>query len=694
MSQSKGLNPEAARGKANELSGHLGSIDHLISELGATHRAALHPQSYGIDAGERTIAPWSVGRVLAAKGDLAAARSAAADLIRRVHEEVGTQVVASSNNVSIRGLLSGGGGGGNPKLSKKEMDAMVAIAEAMAGNRASEEDWARLQVFLEKYARDDDAMDDFFDALGGPNTAALLNTLNSRVGWSEDEDAMLLAFAQNIRLGLSTASADWSGPKADAFVDALFEDEASGITNESEPDGVKLNRSEMIAFLFSDADGAPMGEQFALSAAEYADAWEHDNDLQLLFNSYMSHAAGEALHLLEDPNEDHYSWVDVSGRILETLGEYPDSAMEFLSEPGRVDYWFGERNSSFDKFEGVTALWDGAQAATGGPLDPDGTDPVAAQAQAETTSALMAALADNPAFTTENLNEEASGSVARATSLYLAGITEYLWSNDSGVPLSDGAVAYDIHGAGISLITPSVTEEVISRLLGAAGSHYTGANEFNSAITGYQSLYMAMALQDSSLLTGSLERYAMLTAVLDGSSVGATLDSAERADAAMDAGVDSIKDALALIPIPMVSKLLPNAPDTVISLLNLAQRLIVNEGKAEGFESWKESLHTYDSVAALTQNTADAATYAMKMNIAEFAYEAVGAENGIPEPPTQHQYESAYSFGQRWDNWYEANSGALEAGAGMPPGKLGNIATVYGRTAGDATVEGGDTDGG
>lgn len=706
----KGLDPSAARAKASALNAQLSSLDHVISELTVTHRAAQHPGSYGIDPGEQTIAPWSVGSVLTAKNEIVAARAEAAQLVARIHQEIGSQVAASAAGAALGAAAgkgmgkahkkpvqlagfhmgAGGGGGGGGSSNQADIDEMVELATAIASFTAGDEDFAALQALLDKYGDDEEAMAAFFDELGAANLMLLLEKLNSRVGWTPEEDAMLLSIAQSLRSALSRESATWDESEADAFVQSLFEDQASALGYD-EQDGTKTLRFHMLAFLFSSPEDAPMGEQFALSAAEYADQWEHDNDLTMTLNRALVEGGLESLLALDSSIAPDDSWVEVSGRILETLGEYPDSAMEFLSEDGRVEYWYGERNSEMDGFEGVASLWEGAQYATGGPLDPNGTVPADAQSQAETTSAIMTALAGNSNFTTENLNDEASTSIANATSVYLPGIMEYLWNNESGERLSSGAVEYTIHGAGTTLITPSVTEETISQLLGEAGSHPGGAEAFNAAITGYQEMYMAMALNDPSLLGGSLERYAVLQGVLDGSSIGSVLDSAARHDAEMDAGVDAVKDVVGLIPIPMLSKLLPNAPDAAITLLNLGQRLVVNETKADGFESWKEALHTYDSVAAQVASGVDADRLALKMSVATITYQAVGAENGIAAPPTQYEHESTYSYMNRWEGWYDDNSAALEVSAGMDPGRLGNITTVsYGRTTGDAENEAGE----
>ena len=102
-----GLNPALASAKAASLHTQLPTIDHLISELTATHNAALHPHSYGIDPGETTIAPWSIGAVLSARNELSAARSVVAEMVQRIGVEIAAQQRTSGNAAGISGTAVG-----------------------------------------------------------------------------------------------------------------------------------------------------------------------------------------------------------------------------------------------------------------------------------------------------------------------------------------------------------------------------------------------------------------------------------------------------------------------------------------------------------------------------------------------------------------------------------------------------------
>lgn len=107
MQEFLGLSPAHASAKASALRSHLPTLDHLISELTVTHTAALHPHNYGIDPGEPIISPWSVGSVLTARNELAAARSVVAEMASRISVEVAAQQRASGNAVGIHGVAGG-----------------------------------------------------------------------------------------------------------------------------------------------------------------------------------------------------------------------------------------------------------------------------------------------------------------------------------------------------------------------------------------------------------------------------------------------------------------------------------------------------------------------------------------------------------------------------------------------------------
>lgn len=99
MAKNLGLNPSQVRNQLGSVSGQLSTLHTLSNEVTITHRAALQPQNYGIEPGEKTVAPWSIASLAGAKADLVAAHSAAIDLVSRALREIDVQV-ATSNSYS------------------------------------------------------------------------------------------------------------------------------------------------------------------------------------------------------------------------------------------------------------------------------------------------------------------------------------------------------------------------------------------------------------------------------------------------------------------------------------------------------------------------------------------------------------------------------------------------------------------
>jgi hypothetical protein len=99
VNQKLGMDTIAARGKREALQLQVVELLSITRDLGATHRAASSPSSFGIEPGEKTIAPWSIPSVNAAKVELESARSGALELINRLIGETNAQDLASANDV-------------------------------------------------------------------------------------------------------------------------------------------------------------------------------------------------------------------------------------------------------------------------------------------------------------------------------------------------------------------------------------------------------------------------------------------------------------------------------------------------------------------------------------------------------------------------------------------------------------------
>ena len=101
MAKNLGLDPAVVRAKLGGVSGQLGTLHSIANEVTITHRAALQPQNYGIEPGEKTVTPWSIASLAGAKADLVAAHAAAIDLVSRAVREVDFQVATSNSSSGI-----------------------------------------------------------------------------------------------------------------------------------------------------------------------------------------------------------------------------------------------------------------------------------------------------------------------------------------------------------------------------------------------------------------------------------------------------------------------------------------------------------------------------------------------------------------------------------------------------------------
>lgn len=90
------------RAKATALRASEGPLAQLAAQIAQTREAARHPDRYGIDPGEKTIAPWSIESLAAVRAELVAAQGAMNDLIARALTEAEAQAAASNADRAVR----------------------------------------------------------------------------------------------------------------------------------------------------------------------------------------------------------------------------------------------------------------------------------------------------------------------------------------------------------------------------------------------------------------------------------------------------------------------------------------------------------------------------------------------------------------------------------------------------------------
>ncbi|TQL47559.1 hypothetical protein FB562_0624 [Homoserinimonas aerilata] len=106
MNQRLGMDPGAARGIEGQMRSQLSALTTIVSDLTSTHSAASNPQLYGIESGERTVAPWSMGTLQDARLLVHGANTAAGALLDRISTEAAAQEAASANDVPFLGFVN------------------------------------------------------------------------------------------------------------------------------------------------------------------------------------------------------------------------------------------------------------------------------------------------------------------------------------------------------------------------------------------------------------------------------------------------------------------------------------------------------------------------------------------------------------------------------------------------------------
>ncbi|MCW4384914.1 hypothetical protein OH146_03900 [Salinibacterium sp. SYSU T00001] len=92
-----GMDPEVVADKRSSMQAQVDALSVIASDLFATTAAAHAPHAYGIDSGERTVAPWSLHHVSTARSSIISAQSAATALLQRLGAEAAAQHEASGN---------------------------------------------------------------------------------------------------------------------------------------------------------------------------------------------------------------------------------------------------------------------------------------------------------------------------------------------------------------------------------------------------------------------------------------------------------------------------------------------------------------------------------------------------------------------------------------------------------------------
>lgn len=568
------------------------------------------------------------------------------------------------------------------------LDLARALAESDMYDR-SEEEIAALEVMYDLYGDDQAFMSSFYRNLGGQSTVELIEAIGDKVGTRNSLDPnRLLALAQDVRAGLSVGSAEWGRGTADAFVASMFR--------------VDIGMNTSLGFLFNDPLHAPLGQNVAISAAEFIDETERASG-NPYFDGFNSMMGGNALSFLEygDDNDEYMRVQDPAGPIMSTLGHYPDAAFDFLTDPAtgddRVAYWFHDREHlEADGYQGVADLWLGAEQAV---TAPEGMS----QAEFDERSASLTSLILDKVYTNdymirENMSDSAGAALAGVYLANLEGFTEYpISQNLEGVVAGTGVEITLPNGEHMWI--PSTEDKQVAALLALASGGSSGASLLLDGTTAYQRTLVANAALsgDPALMHEALSRVSSLQGVLDGADLGAAIDAGERTDTRTREMISNIKDVVGLIPIKGASELVV---DGGIWLADTLQDKIIDGaldfGLEHGYAPW---LHQEEAAYQAMDQSSEARESAVRNSIASMLYGMYGDDSGVPAPPvldipasaSESSAQSMFAEYQRdAQQWRMDNADVLSewlADAAGPAASLDGYANRYDDAASEYALD-------
>lgn len=440
-------------------------------------------------------------------------------------------------------------------------NGMDELARRVLDGDPSSADMDALRTLLSMYSDNGPVLSRFFTRLGGEDTLRLVDSLGSAFAGQPNpsENTLPYDLAADLRAALSVASADWDAATAGTLTSSMLSEDAR----------YRFDGNAAIAFLFGDPDEAPMGAEFSFQLAVGIDEIERVDGEPFRTPDARFDRGANSLVYFDDPDAYERTHPDMSldfdpglvdgtGAVFETLGEYPDKAFEFVGSDDsaklRIEYWFGQRDWGVpDGFEGPGALWLGASQVEGGPAGPVLVDAVL-DSEASMTARIIDALAQNPAFLTENISGEAGKDFGIVFAQHLDEFAQQ--SIGVGMPLEPGreSVLIDSSLTGDRMGVPIVDPIDLFRVAGQIGGTTEGAIAIIIGSEDVRSDIMATAGTDPTRVDTALQAISRIDGILDGSRSGATLAVAEREDDVLLERIDAVTGAMETIagfaPIP------------------------------------------------------------------------------------------------------------------------------------------------
>lgn len=565
---------------------------------------------------------------------------------------------------------------------------MAELGSELADGIYDAEDAAKLQALFALYGNDPVVMSKMNLAMGGEDVISLINAIDTAGadGWMTPAAALLLA--QSVRGGLSVGSQRWDSDTGQNFAEELYSGAASAHGT---------NSWTSLAFLFGDEQGDPIGVTTTVGLADIADA----NERGLPGGSDGLYGPGQgvtgpggflSLAEAEQAGYDINRLGDWTSRVFSTLGEYPEAAMDWLTsteddpyrdaplypdEPygsddlgaNRLEYWYGRRDSSLDGFEGVLALWEGAQSIPGGPTDGNAYIPEAWDQASTLSHDVIARLigepratedaegyvAGNPHFVSENLSELGSVKLVEALAPQMPGLVEYpMVGGQNPDGLSDPTTSINPFGIeGDPRVYANLSPEALARILGLAGSNSGGAEALQAVVNDYQNTVLGAAELGLYNPVDAATRVSTLQAVLDGSTAGVDLGEATRHDEAVQSAIGVVETGVGMLPIPGLDKLVGTLGDAIAEKIasegiGYLRGQLTDAATGAAGDAWAGS---HDDLLTQLEDGGDARFRATQIGVAQTLME-LSPPDGLVPPSTDDA--------EVWWDWVQDNREALD----------------------------------
>lgn len=472
----------------------------------------------------------------------------------------GLPSVAAAGFSEVQGLLAAQGISSVAEL--RDLDAAEAAALVHAAMEAAAEngrqgDVDALGVLLDVYGHDDLVMSTALATLGGAGVVRLL----TEIGQGRASRDSALQVATQVRSALAGVSTAWSRERAEAFAADMFD--GLGATSAWNP------AASVVGFLFADHDADRIGQELTVAVADQLDRYER-RSTWFSQGGTWTNGVGRGLWAFAGGENPGARVHDPAGRVLETLGRYPDAALDWLTDSGaddvggtgqrlgkaRAQYWFGERDWSADRtgdgFEGPGALWAGAQQAPGSLLAPTGAEAdTAVQRQvANLSTDLFEHLAGNESFLAENLTPAGSVQLGHAIAQQIPQLAVNGVMGDPNGEPDERAVIAGVDG---KVHVVNAWPKDIAKVVGPAMTHLGGAVVVKQAAVQHTDDVLEGISADHyterealDAVNGALQ----LDGAVEGGRMGALLGTAHRDDEAIRQLVTTASSGVSAISLP------------------------------------------------------------------------------------------------------------------------------------------------